>query len=700
MPAGTKDWVTAADVNIVASKIVLDVNIKTSEITFDVNIKASETTLNVNIASAVTLDVNIKTSEATLNVNVASSVKIDVNLDSVKSGLVLDINIKTSEATLDVNLKASEVTLDVNIASAERIDVNIVGGSGSKTVVFDYYYVKDWFTYNASITDGATSVTLSQSSAGELVYIQSRKGVLYGIIRMYVRLGAMPQAGAKETFGFAPAWSPDTVSFYVYEDKFYAVTAKGGVRTQVDITSYLPSDADSKAYYYYIYWYRDRAEFYIGATKVAEITTNIPDTPLNIFYGNYDNVGSATSMWFGLTRAYQPETLTSSLTNIDVNIKAQEITLNVNISAQDTIITIANYSLSKQIIYFYKGEWNEGGDGYATGWESAVLILYQNASGSKYGIYSKHGFTYGEIQIDFMKWGTNPTDGAWEFLGFGHPYSRVCVGFWLYGTKMYCRVRSQAGITDVDITSSLPADIVDTYHSYRIVWKKTKCEFYIDGSRVAEVTTNIPHQPAYIFARLEDDIGSATRMILNSPHITSFTEGGAVVNIAAQEIEVNIIAPSGKAVSIGHAKTGIVDWWEQSISAGGSLTVLDISGRGRVETVGIYLRGAGGQDVFDTYARISIIVDGNAIINYVTPVVLDLLNGNYISSKASGEVSTEALSANPKGGVVWKSSGGDKCGLFISFPIEYTSSLKIIIYNTHDTYALYTSGIVAYGEYP
>ena len=170
------------------------------------------------------------------------------------------------------------------------------------------------------------------------------------------------------------------------------------------------------------------------------------------------------------------------------------------------------------------------------------------------------------------------------------------------------------------------------------------------------------------------------------------------IDIAAQSIsDIKIMAPSGKAVNIAQAKTGI-ELWTGTVDAGSTVTVFSISGRGRVETIGLWFKNKGSNDVLGTYCRITIQVDGSNIVDTVAPLAFDLFQGALLWEGSA--VSPDDLGdRNPKAGIIWRYSDY-MCGMHISFPIEFTSSFKLIIKNLDGSYGMDTKAAIAYGIYP
>ena len=735
------------DVNIAASAVTLPIKIESSAVTLDINVAGQA--VDLKITNAVDPDTG---NPLPLKIDLAAqSITLDINIAS--TAITLPIKIESSAVTLDVNLKASEVTLDVNIASAERLDINIVGGGGSKTTIFNIFYAKEWVQYNTTISDGTSIHDLTQPSAGSLTYIYSKKGHLYGVMKATVKLGTLPTDGAKESFGFSVAWATDAVCFYMSGSSFYAVCKKNNVSTTVDITSSLPSNADTTPHHYYIYWYKDRCEFWIDNNKVAEITTNIPDIPLPLYFAVWDDVGSPTTMQIRYPVAYQPETLSSSLTNIDVNIKASEVTLNINIVSSvplssappkpclafggDDYVEISDFlgELSEMTVeaYVYShvlerqalvsqedyncwrlfltengtivfGIKDTAGTYYAV--EGTPSESYKTRWIHVVGVYrgtSMEVWADGQLLASADTAGNNIRDStAPVLIAATWTGSSATLRWFLKGSVAFVRIYTRALSADeIQHNYSNPNSPVT---NGLVLWLNfDEGTGTVAHDKSGNGNDGTIHGATWVSA--EGKLSHTVNVNISATQVTldvniKASEAVLNINLKTAEATVNILAPSGKAVSVGHAKTGTTYWDMQSVAAGDSLVAVDISGRGRIETIGLYFWGYGGQDVFDTYARITIEVDGAAIIDHVAPWLFDLMNGQLLIAKADGVVAQEASSGNPKGGAVWRSDSGHQCGIFISFPIEFTSRFRLIIYNTHDTETLYTSGIVAYGAYP
>jgi len=206
---------------------------------------------------------------------------------------------------------------------------------------------------------------------------------------------------------------------------------------------------------------------------------------------------------------------------------------------------------------------------------------------------------------------------------------------------------------------------------------------------------------------------SASQVTLNVAVANTVTITGAVsitggvtvsgdVNITNATIDV--LAPTGKMVSSGETvATESYNSSAQAYSSGVELSLLTVTGRGKLITVGFQIIGTDtSTDCGATLLRVYI--DGSKVFELPILYLDILLNGGAINNQAT-TVDTKyyANVTNPRGGLtvgrthhtdisLWNRLGG-----FLNIPFEYTTSMAVKVYNSAVGGTI--QAIIAYGAY-
>lgn len=186
------------------------------------------------------------------------------------------------------------------------------------------------------------------------------------------------------------------------------------------------------------------------------------------------------------------------------------------------------------------------------------------------------------------------------------------------------------------------------------------------------------------------------------------------VNISAQTVDVKIYTPSGRWVSSSDLLTSTTSYVATNIPSGAEQTVLTLSGRGRLKSIGFYFaRTDPNGDVY-TQTRIRVYIDGETdpSVN-VSPANIDDFMGRLLLRQlqfdyetvvpATGTKAAFAQVTSPVCGLtnIWYDEDSQKykvSGGFLVLNTEFLSSAEVKIYNGSGG-PIEARMLIFYGEY-
>lgn len=180
--------------------------------------------------------------------------------------------------------------------------------------------------------------------------------------------------------------------------------------------------------------------------------------------------------------------------------------------------------------------------------------------------------------------------------------------------------------------------------------------------------------------------------------------GTVTITINAQNVDLTVLAPTGKMVSAGGIVASSGDIAMVGLSSNAETEVFVVTARGRLQAFGLYLEGTDNTDDLGR-SELRIYVDG-ALKWYATFEQIDIrYNGRQLTTKML-VVDTEyaASLTNPVIGVLYckthhtVASDMNRLAMFCNLPFEFTSSLSIRI-RTYTNDGGTCDGHVTYGVY-
>jgi len=171
------------------------------------------------------------------------------------------------------------------------------------------------------------------------------------------------------------------------------------------------------------------------------------------------------------------------------------------------------------------------------------------------------------------------------------------------------------------------------------------------------------------------------------------------INIVAQEIDLEVVAPQAKAVNVGGCLTTIAKSDVFTLASGDTVTILDVTGRGRLIIIGFYDAASSTDPRND---KITIEIDGDTVADLALWQI-DNIGGQGFYDEIGANAIVGAKGCCPYGGLTQKVTDSNgaviKCGGFLRPESEFTSRCTVKIHNptNEDHMFVYT---VIWGVYP
>ncbi|MEM2292217.1 MAG: hypothetical protein QXX41_02980 [Nitrososphaerota archaeon] len=274
---------------------------------------------------------------------------------------------------------------------------------------------------------------------------------------------------------------------------------------------------------------------------------------------------------------------------------------------------------------------------------------------------------------------------------------------------------------DVEIVGSTVALDV------RITASTVTLNVNITGSTV---TLNVNVTNTYIDVRITASTVTLNVNITGSTVTLNVNVTNATINIAiqSQAIDLKIYTPTGRWTTISQTvvTTAVVD--SKEAGAGQEVTVISVTGRGRLMNIGIYFfYTAGTPASIYGNAWINIYVDGSlklslnpARLDRMTGYMVDMLRQALCHALFTGISIPYNISrigtnpdrylirpenVNPKGSLTWAvynytNSRYESMGGFINVDEEFFSSLEVKLKNDETAATLAVAVVAMVGEYP
>ena len=171
------------------------------------------------------------------------------------------------------------------------------------------------------------------------------------------------------------------------------------------------------------------------------------------------------------------------------------------------------------------------------------------------------------------------------------------------------------------------------------------------------------------------------------------------INIVAQEIDLQVVAPQAKAVNVGGCLTTIAKSDFFTLSAGDTVTILDVLGRGRLIIIGFYDAASTTDPRNDS---IIIEIDGDIVADLQLWQV-DNIGGQGFYDAIGASAIVGAKGACPYGGLTQKVTDANgaiiKVGGFLRPESEFTSRCTVKVSNPSTENHLFAYTIM-WGVYP
>ena len=171
------------------------------------------------------------------------------------------------------------------------------------------------------------------------------------------------------------------------------------------------------------------------------------------------------------------------------------------------------------------------------------------------------------------------------------------------------------------------------------------------------------------------------------------------INIVAQEIDLQVVAPQAKAVNVGGCLTTVAKSDFFTLAAGSEVTILDVTGRGRLIIIGFYDSASTTDPRNDI---LTVEIDGDTVAQ-LELWQIDQLGGQGFYDAIGASATVGAKGCAPYGGLTQKVTDANaaiiKVGGFFRPESEFTSRCTVKIKNntTEDHLFVYT---IMWGVYP